>query len=121
MRLMQKARVVRRLPQERCARIRICLAHFLSLVSPLVWLGFRRDYPISEALTSFFFTFFKVFLNGCSGLFVTTLPRLLKIERADKFFFHFFSLFFERPADPESALAQGLRRTGGIRCNDLTF
>jgi len=57
----------------------------------LVWLGFRRDYPISEALTSFFFTFFKVFLNGCSGLFVTTLPRLLKIERADKFFFHFFS------------------------------
>jgi hypothetical protein len=41
----------------------------------LVWLGFRRDYPISEAMTSFFFTFFKVFLNGCLGLFVAMLPR----------------------------------------------
>jgi hypothetical protein len=38
----------------RCARIRIYLARFLSLVSPLVWLGFPRDYPISEAMTSFF-------------------------------------------------------------------
>src|SRR4030095_7934413 len=81
MRLMQQSRAIRRLPRERCARIRICLARFLSLVSPLVWLGFRRDYPISEAMTSFFFTFFKVFLNGCSGLFVAPPPRLLKIER----------------------------------------
>jgi len=90
LRLMQKLKAIRRLLRERCARIRIYLARFLSLVSPLVWLGFRRDYPISEAMTSFFFTFFKVFLNGCWGLFVTTLPRLLKIHRADKFFFHFF-------------------------------
>jgi hypothetical protein len=44
-------------------------------------------------MTSFFFTFFKVFLNGCWGLFVATLPRLLKIQRPDKFFFHLFSLF----------------------------
>jgi hypothetical protein len=79
----------------------------------LVWLGFRRDYPISEALTSFFFTFFKVFLNGCSGPFVTTLPRLLKIQRGDKFFFKLFSLFFEHPVNHDSAFAQGLRRTGG--------
>jgi hypothetical protein len=41
-------------------------------------------------MTSFFFTFFKVFLNGCLGLFVATLPRLLKIQGADKVFFHFF-------------------------------
>jgi hypothetical protein len=113
MRLMQKARVIRRLPRERCARIRIYLARFLSLVSPLVWLGFRRDYPISEAMTSFFFTFFKVFLNGCLGLFVVTLPRLLKIQRADKFFFHFFSLFFEGPVNHEFAFAQGPRPTRG--------
>jgi len=38
----------------------------------LVWLGFRRDYPISEAMTSFFFTFFKVFLNGFLDLFVAS-------------------------------------------------
>src|SRR4029434_3394998 len=118
---MKKARVIRRLPRERCARIRICLARFLSLVSPLVWLGFRRDYPISEAMTSFFFTFFKVFLNGSGGLCVAPPPRLLKIERADKFFFHFFSLFFDRPVNHEFALAQRLGRTDGIRCNDLTF
>jgi hypothetical protein len=53
-------------------------------------------------MTSFFFTFFKVFLNGCWGLFVTTLPRLLKIHRADKFFFYFF---FFAPGQPnQSAL-----------------
>jgi hypothetical protein len=73
----------------------------------LVWLGFRRDYPISKAMTSFFFTFFKVFLNGSLGLFVTTPSRLLKIQRADKFFFRFFSLFFERPVDHKCASAPG--------------
>jgi hypothetical protein len=73
----------------------------------LVWLGFRRDYPISEAMTSFFFTFFKVFLNGSSGLFVTTPPRLLKIQGADKFFFHFFSLFFDPPSGTNSQKAKG--------------
>jgi hypothetical protein len=52
-------------------------------------------------MTSFFFTFFKVFLNGCLGLFVVTLPRLLKIQRADKVFFHFFL----PPATIESAFA----------------
>jgi hypothetical protein len=52
-------------------------------------------------MTSFFFTFFKVFLNGCSGLFVTTLPRLLKIQRADKFFFTFFHFFLTPPLSHE--------------------
>jgi hypothetical protein len=31
---------------------------------------------MSVALTSFFFTFFKVFLNGFKGLFVELNPRL---------------------------------------------
>jgi hypothetical protein len=31
---------------------------------------------MSVALTSFFFTFFKVFLNGFTGLFVELNPRL---------------------------------------------
>jgi len=29
-------------------------------------------------------------LNGCSGLFVAAVSRLLKIQNADKPFFHFF-------------------------------
>jgi hypothetical protein len=46
-------------------------------------------------MTSFFFTFFKVFLNGCLGLFVTSSSRLFQIRRPDKLFFKLFSKFFE--------------------------
>lgn len=33
---------------------------------------------MSVALTSFFFTFFKVFLNGFQGLFVASNSRLME-------------------------------------------
>jgi hypothetical protein len=86
----------------------------------LVWLGFRRDYPISEAMTSFVFTFFQVFLNGCPGLFVITLPRLLKIQRADKVFFTFF---LTPPATIEPAFAPpraDFGRAGGAPVHAVT-
>jgi hypothetical protein len=40
MRLMQKAKEIRRSLQEQREEIRTYLARFLSLVSPWVWLGF---------------------------------------------------------------------------------
>jgi hypothetical protein len=49
-------------------------------------------------MTSFFFTFFKVFLNGCLGLFVPSPSRLFQIQKPDKLFFHFFSSFFREVA-----------------------
>jgi hypothetical protein len=49
------------------------------------------------ALTSFFFTFFKVFLNGLLTHLSRQSHRLMNGLGADKLFFHFFQSFFERP------------------------
>jgi hypothetical protein len=48
------------------------------------------------ALTSFFFTFFKVFLNGFQGLFVPSNPRLSEGAKGWQAFFSLFLSFFER-------------------------
>src|SRR5439155_2285569 len=39
---------IRRSPQVRCARIRTYLARFLSLVSPLVWLGLKLTFRVQN-------------------------------------------------------------------------
>jgi len=62
------------------------------------------------ALTSFFFTFFKVFLNGFLGLLSRRSNRLMNPSGADKLFFHFFQSFFERPKN------RNLRRSTGSFC-----
>jgi hypothetical protein len=46
------------------------------------------------ALTSFFFTFFKVFLNGFQGLLVASIPRLAeRLGSWQAFFLTFFKVF----------------------------
>jgi hypothetical protein len=40
---------------------------FLTVSFSMVWLGWRQALAIFETLTSFFFTFFKVFLNARSA------------------------------------------------------
>jgi hypothetical protein len=49
------------------------------------------------ALTSFFFTFFKVFLNGFRGLFVPSNPRLTEGAKGWQAFFSLFFKFFLNP------------------------
>jgi hypothetical protein len=71
-------------------------------------------------MTSFFFTFFKVFLNGCLGLFVVTLPRLLKIQRADKVFFHFFLTPRQPPNPPSRRREQALVGASGAPVHAVT-
>jgi len=63
---------------------------FLVISFSIGLVRFLQDYSTCTALTSFFFTLFKVFLNGQSGLFVVVLLRLLEAKRADKLFFRFF-------------------------------
>jgi hypothetical protein len=46
------------------------------------------------ALTSFFFTFFKVFLNGFQGPFVPSNPRLSEGAKGWQAFFSLFFKFF---------------------------
>jgi hypothetical protein len=55
---------------------------------------------MSVALTSFFFTFFQVFLNSFNGLFVGLNPRLTEGAKGWQVFFHFFEKFFEPPNGP---------------------
>jgi hypothetical protein len=67
-------------------------------------------------MTSFFFTFFKVFLNGGLGLFVITLPRLLKIQRPDKVFFHFFLPPGNHRIRPRAAASRLWSRPAALLC-----
>jgi hypothetical protein len=47
-------------------------------------------------LTSFFFTFLKVFLNGQAGLFVAADSRLIEGAKGWQAFFSLFFHFFKR-------------------------
>jgi hypothetical protein len=48
---------------------------------------FWHEYLISVALTSFFFTYFKVFLNALPDILVASTPRLLERLRGWQAFF----------------------------------
>jgi hypothetical protein len=55
---------------------------------------------MSVALTSFFFTFFEVFLNGFRGLFVALNPRLTEGAKGWQALFSLFKKFFEPQNGP---------------------
>src|SRR6266536_1895008 len=68
---------------------------FLVISFSIGLVRFRQGYKISKGLTSFFFTFFKLFLNGQTGLFVVRIPRLAEEANGWQAFFLSFLKFFE--------------------------
>ena len=83
------------------------------------------------ALTSFFFTFFKVFLNGFPDILVASTPRLLERVRGwQAFFLIFFEVFLSGRNRKFTSIdtdffaresRQLTRITFKIRFNDLTI
>jgi hypothetical protein len=83
------------------------------------------------ALTSFFFTYFKVFLNALPDILVASTPRLLERFRGWQAFFLFFLKFFWTGRNGKFTSIdtdffaresrQLMRITFEIRFNDLTI
>src|SRR5439155_10901905 len=67
---------------------------FLVISFSIGLVRFRQGYSISKALTSFFFTFFEVFLNGQTGLFVARSSGLAEEVNGWQAFFSVFLKFF---------------------------
>jgi len=72
---------------------------FLVISFSIGLVRFRQGYSISKALTSFFFTFFEVFLNGQTGLFVARSSGLAEEANGWQAFFSVFFEFFWPRAD----------------------
>src|SRR5438094_10395060 len=70
---------------------------FLVISFSIGLVRFRQGYSISKALTSFFFIFFEVFLNGQTGLFVARSSGLAEEANGWQAFFSVFFEFFFRP------------------------
>jgi hypothetical protein len=67
---------------------------FLVISFSIGLVRFRQGYSISRALTSFFFTFSKLFLNGKMGVFVARIPGLAEKANGWQAFFSVFFDFF---------------------------
>ena len=70
---------------------------FLVISFSIGLVRFRQAYSISKGLTSFFFTFFEVFLNGQTGLFVARISGLAEEANGWQAFFSVFFEFFLAP------------------------
>src|SRR5437899_12693443 len=85
---------------------------FLVISFSIGLVRFRQGYSISRVLTSFFFTFSKLFLNGQMGVFVARISGLAEKARGWQ---AFFSVFFEFFLGHPSGLCRRMTRISSDR------
>jgi hypothetical protein len=73
---------------------------FLVISFSIGLVRFRQGYSISRVLTSFFFTFSKLFLNGKLGVFVARMSGLAEKAHGWQAFFSVFLIFFGHASGP---------------------